>query len=105
MIAYKSSVTIWCQGRLDAQLYVLHKQGSPKLWGTESTEEFGEKAKFFIPSVTKEHVGQYQCYCYTSAGWSEHSDTLEIVVTGKGTVRFSELGSALSIPSSQSSPA
>ncbi|XP_040589767.1 leukocyte immunoglobulin-like receptor subfamily B member 3 [Mesocricetus auratus] len=82
VIAYKSSVTIWCQGRLDAQLYVLHKQGSPKLWGTESTEEFGEKAKFFIPSVTKEHVGQYQCYCYTSAGWSEHSDTLEIVVTG-----------------------
>ncbi|ERE60271.1 leukocyte immunoglobulin-like receptor subfamily B member 3-like protein, partial [Cricetulus griseus] len=82
VIAYKSAVTIWCQGSLDARLYVLHKQGSPKHWGTESPEGFGERAKFSMPSVTEEHVGHYQCYSYSSAGWSEPSDNLEIVVTG-----------------------
>ncbi|XP_035294005.1 leukocyte immunoglobulin-like receptor subfamily B member 3, partial [Cricetulus griseus] len=81
VIALESAVTIWCQGTLDAEMYVLHKEGSQKPWGTQSPEEPGKRAKFSIPYVTQQHGGQYRCYCYSSAGWTERSDTLEIVVT------------------------
>ncbi|OBS63910.1 hypothetical protein A6R68_07551, partial [Neotoma lepida] len=77
-----SSITIWCQGTLDTEMYVLHKEGSQNPWNTQSPEKPENKAKFSIPSVTQEHVRQYHCHCYSSAGWSEHSDSLEIMVTG-----------------------
>uniref|UniRef100_A0A8C8UHW3 Ig-like domain-containing protein n=1 Tax=Peromyscus maniculatus bairdii TaxID=230844 RepID=A0A8C8UHW3_PERMB len=77
-----SHMTIWCQGNLDAEICVLHKEGSQKPWGTQTPENPGNKAKFSIPSVTQQHGGQYRCYCYSSAGWSEPSDTLELVLTG-----------------------
>uniref|UniRef100_A0A8C8W8I2 Ig-like domain-containing protein n=1 Tax=Peromyscus maniculatus bairdii TaxID=230844 RepID=A0A8C8W8I2_PERMB len=80
-----SHMTIWCQGNLDAEICVLHKEGSQKPWGTQTPENPGNKAKFSIPSVTQQHGGQYRCYCYSSAGWSEPSDTLELVLTGEGT--------------------
>ncbi|XP_052616352.1 leukocyte immunoglobulin-like receptor subfamily B member 3 [Peromyscus californicus insignis] len=82
VIASRSAVTIWCQGSLDAEIYVLHKEGSPESWGTQPAEKPDNKAKFSIPSVTQQHGGKYRCYCYSSAGWSERSDPLEIVVTG-----------------------
>ncbi|OBS81409.1 hypothetical protein A6R68_20389, partial [Neotoma lepida] len=82
VVTDRSAVTIWCQGTLDAEIYVLHKEGSQKPWDTQTPEKPENKAKFSIPSVTQQHVGQYHCYCYSSAGWSERSDTLEIVVTG-----------------------
>ncbi|XP_059108769.1 leukocyte immunoglobulin-like receptor subfamily B member 3 [Peromyscus eremicus] len=75
-------MTIWCQGTLDAEICVLHKEGSQKFWGIQTPEKPGNKAKFYIPSVTQQHGGQCHCYCYSSAGWSERSDTLELVVTG-----------------------
>ncbi|XP_036041858.1 leukocyte immunoglobulin-like receptor subfamily B member 3 isoform X2 [Onychomys torridus] len=77
-----SPVTIWCQGIVDAEIYVLHKEGSQKHLGTQIPEKPGNKAKFSIPSVTQQHGGQFRCYCYSSAGWSERSDSLELVVTG-----------------------
>ncbi|XP_057616266.1 leukocyte immunoglobulin-like receptor subfamily B member 3A [Chionomys nivalis] len=83
VIAYKSAMTTLCQGSRDAELYTLHKQGIPKPWVTRSPEKpRKKKANFSIPSVTEKHVGIYQCYYYSMAGWSDHSDTLEIVVTG-----------------------
>uniref|UniRef100_A0A8C8W8I7 Ig-like domain-containing protein n=1 Tax=Peromyscus maniculatus bairdii TaxID=230844 RepID=A0A8C8W8I7_PERMB len=66
VVTYTSAVTIW-------------EARNP--W-TQTPEKPENKAKFSIPSVTQQHGGQYHCYCYSSAGWSEHSDTLEIVVTG-----------------------
>ncbi|EGW13795.1 Leukocyte immunoglobulin-like receptor subfamily B member 3, partial [Cricetulus griseus] len=105
VIALESAVTIWCQGTLDAEMYVLHKEGSQKPWGTQSPEEPGKRAKFSIPYVTQQHGGQYRCYCYSSAGWTERSDTLEIVVTGEGTLGVSAPGSALrSTPHPHPSP-
>ncbi|XP_076424755.1 leukocyte immunoglobulin-like receptor subfamily B member 3A isoform X5 [Peromyscus maniculatus bairdii] len=91
VIASRSAVTIWCQGTLDTEICVLHKEGSPQYWGTQTPEKPENKAKFSIPSVTQQHGGQYRCYCYSSAGWSEHSDILEIVVTGIHTYKPSLL--------------
>ncbi|CAO2627387.1 Leukocyte immunoglobulin-like receptor subfamily B member 3, partial [Lemmus lemmus] len=82
VIAYGSAVTIWCQGTQEAEIYVLHKEGSKSPWDTQITEKPENKVNFSINSVTSQHVGQYHCYCYSSAGWSECSDTLELVVTG-----------------------
>ncbi|XP_059099994.1 leukocyte immunoglobulin-like receptor subfamily B member 3 [Peromyscus eremicus] len=82
VVTSESPMTIWCQGTLDAEICVLHKQGSQKTWGTQTPEKPENKANFSIPSVTQQHGGQYRCYCYSSAGWSERSDTLELVVTG-----------------------
>ncbi|CAO2627383.1 Leukocyte immunoglobulin-like receptor subfamily B member 3 [Lemmus lemmus] len=75
-------MTIWCLGTLDAKLYFLHKEGSQKPLVMQSLEKPENKTKFSIPSVTHLHAGQYHCYCYSSAGWTERSDTLELVVTG-----------------------
>uniref|UniRef100_A0A0U1RP96 Leukocyte immunoglobulin-like receptor, subfamily A (with TM domain), member 6 n=2 Tax=Mus musculus TaxID=10090 RepID=A0A0U1RP96_MOUSE len=75
-------MTIWCQGNLDAEVYFLHNERSQKTQSTQTLQEPGNKGKFFIPSVRRQHAGQYRCYCYSSAGWSQPSDTLELVVTG-----------------------
>lgn len=105
MITSESPVDIWCLGTLEAKIYVLHKEGSQKPWGTQTPEKPESKAKFSIPSVTHLDAGQYRCYCYSSAGWSERSDTLELVVKGEGRVRVSAPVSALrSIPFPQPSP-
>ncbi|KAL1763703.1 leukocyte immunoglobulin-like receptor subfamily B member 3, partial [Sigmodon hispidus] len=82
IVTLGSSMTIWCQGTLDAKIYVLYKVGSPKSWGPQTPEKPENKAKFSISFVTQEHGGKYRCYCYSSAGWTEHSDPLELVVTG-----------------------
>ncbi|XP_076783904.1 paired immunoglobulin-like receptor B isoform X1 [Arvicanthis niloticus] len=82
VIPSRRAMTIWCQGNLDAEICFLNKEGSQETWSTKTSQEPRNKGKFFIPSVTEEHAGQYHCYCYSSAGWSEPSDTLEMVVTG-----------------------
>ena len=82
VITSKRAMTIWCQGNLDAEVYFLHNEKSQKTQSTQTLQEPGNKGKFFIPSVTLQHAGQYRCYCYGSAGWSQPSDTLELVVTG-----------------------
>ncbi|XP_049985765.1 leukocyte immunoglobulin-like receptor subfamily B member 3 [Alexandromys fortis] len=82
MITSGSPMDIWCQGTLEAEIYALHKEGSQKPWGIQTPEKPENKAKFSIPSVTHLDAGQYCCYYYSSAGWSERSDTLELVVTG-----------------------
>ena len=105
VIASKRAMTIWCQGNLDAEVYFLHNEGSQKTQSTQTLQQPGNKGRFFIPSMTRQHAGQYRCYCYSSAGWSQPSDTLELVVTGEGTVRFSTPGSALrSLPFPHSIP-
>uniref|UniRef100_A0A8C6MQT8 Leukocyte immunoglobulin-like receptor, subfamily A (with TM domain), member 6 n=1 Tax=Mus spicilegus TaxID=10103 RepID=A0A8C6MQT8_MUSSI len=82
MITSKRAMTIWCKGNLDAEVYFLHNEGSQKTQSTQTLQEPGNKGRFFFPFVTEQHAGQYRCYCYSSAGWSQPSDTLELVVTG-----------------------
>ncbi|CAH7409747.1 unknown_gene_12354 [Phodopus roborovskii] len=82
VVAIGSPMNISCRGALDVEMYFLHKEGSQQTWGTQTPKKPGDKSTFSIPSVTEDSGGQYRCYSYRSSGWSERSDSLELVVTG-----------------------
>ncbi|XP_051017785.1 leukocyte immunoglobulin-like receptor subfamily A member 6 [Acomys russatus] len=76
-----SPMTIWCEGTHETEIYMLCREQSQEYWSTQN-QKGHNKANFTISSVTHLNAGQYQCYSYTSVGWSEPSATLELVVTG-----------------------
>ncbi|XP_036922871.1 leukocyte immunoglobulin-like receptor subfamily A member 6 [Sturnira hondurensis] len=77
-----SSVTIWCQGSLQAQEFRLHKEGSPQPWGRQKPLQPADKAKFSITYMTEYSAGRYHCSYLSQGVWSEYSDPLELVLTG-----------------------
>ncbi|CAH7409298.1 leukocyte immunoglobulin-like receptor subfamily A member 5 [Phodopus roborovskii] len=76
------AVTIWCLGTPEAQEYYLYKEESSKPFKTQSLLKPWNKANFSIPFMTEYDAGLYHCYYHSPAGWSEHSNFLELVVTG-----------------------
>ncbi|XP_004409625.1 PREDICTED: leukocyte immunoglobulin-like receptor subfamily B member 3-like [Odobenus rosmarus divergens] len=82
VIPWRTSVTIWCQGSLEAQEYCLRKEGNTGTWDKPPALEPGDKAKFSIRHMADVHAGQYLCSYRSPTGWSEPSDPLELVVTG-----------------------
>uniref|UniRef100_A0A8C0WVS5 Leukocyte immunoglobulin-like receptor subfamily A member 5 n=1 Tax=Castor canadensis TaxID=51338 RepID=A0A8C0WVS5_CASCN len=82
VITWGEKVTIWCEGTLKGQKYLLNKEGSPAPWDRVYLLEPGNKAKFSITKMTENYAGLYECYYYSLASWSEHSEPLELVVTG-----------------------
>uniref|UniRef100_A0A4W2I4Q4 Uncharacterized protein n=1 Tax=Bos indicus x Bos taurus TaxID=30522 RepID=A0A4W2I4Q4_BOBOX len=83
VVPWGSPVTIWCQGPPGAQEFHLDKEGNPDLWDREKPPGPGDKARFSILYMREDHAGSYRCYYRTRTGWSERSDPLELVVTGR----------------------
>ncbi|XP_036896543.1 leukocyte immunoglobulin-like receptor subfamily A member 5 [Sturnira hondurensis] len=77
-IPWLFSVTIWCQGVLEAQEYCLHKEEMHTSWDREKPLEPGDKAKFVTDSS---HAERYCCKYHTPTGWSEPSDPLQLEAT------------------------
>ncbi|XP_076783519.1 leukocyte immunoglobulin-like receptor subfamily A member 6 [Arvicanthis niloticus] len=82
MIALYKPVIIWCQGSSEAQEYLLHKERSNNPWDKVLPLETRNKAKFYIDLMTASYAGIYKCYYKSAAGFSEHSDDMELVMTG-----------------------
>ncbi|XP_029413199.1 leukocyte immunoglobulin-like receptor subfamily A member 5 [Nannospalax galili] len=77
-----TQVTISCEGIAGAFEFFLYKGGRKDSWWSQTPLYPGNRAHWFIPSIEMNHAGQYNCSFSSHAGWSEHSDSLELVVTG-----------------------
>ncbi|XP_072463596.1 natural cytotoxicity triggering receptor 1-like [Notamacropus eugenii] len=74
------SVTLRCQGSLEADDYRLEKcSARTKIMNAKPS---GIEGKFHMPSVTDKDAGTHVCLYRHSSFWSERSDPLELVVTG-----------------------
>uniref|UniRef100_H0WLB7 Ig-like domain-containing protein n=1 Tax=Otolemur garnettii TaxID=30611 RepID=H0WLB7_OTOGA len=82
VIPWGKPVTIWCLGTLDARQYDLVEEGSAVPWVRHSPLQPGNKVMFPLPFMTEHYAGRYHCFYQSPAGWSEPSDTLELVATG-----------------------
>uniref|UniRef100_G1QDA6 Ig-like domain-containing protein n=1 Tax=Myotis lucifugus TaxID=59463 RepID=G1QDA6_MYOLU len=82
VIPWGSPVTIWCQGIPGVEEYRLVKVGSQAPWKIQKPQDPVDKAKFSISHMTEHDAGRYQCHYLSSNSWSEHSEPLDLVVTG-----------------------
>lgn len=85
-------MTIVCKGTTGAKVYSLYKDGYKYLSPTEIPQNSIDKAEFTISNIEYHHAGRYSCQYQTHDGWSEHSESLKLVVTGERTHRVHSLG-------------
>uniref|UniRef100_A0A8C6FFD1 Ig-like domain-containing protein n=1 Tax=Moschus moschiferus TaxID=68415 RepID=A0A8C6FFD1_MOSMO len=83
VVPWGSPVTIWYQGPPGALDFRLDKEGISVGWDRQKLLEAGDKAKFSIHYMGQDNTGSYQCYYSIPTRWSEPSDPLELVLTGR----------------------
>uniref|UniRef100_F7D9H5 Ig-like domain-containing protein n=1 Tax=Monodelphis domestica TaxID=13616 RepID=F7D9H5_MONDO len=78
------AVTLRCRGSWEAEEWRLEKWGGSGWSQIKAVRGAGNEGEFSLPSVTSHDAGTYRClYRHPSSWWSERSDPLELVVTGK----------------------
>ena len=85
MVSKQNKVTFLCEGTTGAKEYRIYKETYQNLWHTEIAQNPKNKNEFSISKVDYHHAGRYRCQYQTLDGWSESSDSLELVVTGERT--------------------
>lgn len=83
MVPNGASVFIWCQGTHRALEYQLHFEGLRSALERPNAPGLTNKVKFSIRSMTSSTAGRYTCFYQTGGLWSEPSDPLDLVITGK----------------------
>ncbi|XP_069919579.1 leukocyte immunoglobulin-like receptor subfamily A member 6 [Oryctolagus cuniculus] len=82
LVAGGSSVTLWCQGSLEAEYYLVYKEGRHLPLEVRAQQDSRHKADFPITmSMSSYHTGQYWCVYRTPLGLSQPSDPLTLVLT------------------------
>uniref|UniRef100_H9H751 Ig-like domain-containing protein n=1 Tax=Monodelphis domestica TaxID=13616 RepID=H9H751_MONDO len=78
------AVTLRCRGSWEAVEWRLEKRGGSGWSLIKAVRQAGNEGEFSLPSVTSHDAGTYRClYRHSSYRWSDRSDPLELVVTGK----------------------
>ncbi|XP_053512714.1 leukocyte immunoglobulin-like receptor subfamily B member 3 [Artibeus jamaicensis] len=83
IISKGSPVTIWCQGSLQADAYILYKERSSEPSDRSIPPASSNKIGFLIQSMSSQHTGLYQCEYSTGGRLSERSEPLLLVLTGE----------------------
>uniref|UniRef100_A0A8C9JQS4 Immunoglobulin alpha Fc receptor n=1 Tax=Panthera tigris altaica TaxID=74533 RepID=A0A8C9JQS4_PANTA len=82
VIPWNESVKILCWGTPESYLYQLEILRNSTFEVVEKKLGFQEKAEFLISHMNTNTAGRYQCQYRKEYKLSEHSKTLELVVTG-----------------------
>lgn len=91
-VVYKqTTVTFLCEGTTEVKEYHLYKDGYQYLRTTEIPQNPRDKTEFSISKIGPQEAGRYSCRYWTHRGWSEYSDSLELVVTGERKLMDSRL--------------
>ncbi|XP_053512713.1 leukocyte immunoglobulin-like receptor subfamily A member 2 [Artibeus jamaicensis] len=88
MVTKGSSVTIWCQGSLQADAYILYRHRGSQPLNRRIPQDSSNKTGFLIQSMSSEYTGLYQCAYSTGERLSERSEPLLLVLTGKENPRL-----------------
>ncbi|XP_053770910.1 leukocyte immunoglobulin-like receptor subfamily B member 5 isoform X7 [Desmodus rotundus] len=88
MVRERSPVTIWCQGSLKADGYILYKDRGSKPFDTRVPQASSNKTGFLIQSMSSHYTGLYRCAYSTGGSLSQRSEPLLLVVTGVHSTPF-----------------
>ncbi|KAM6223563.1 immunoglobulin alpha Fc receptor-like [Rhynchocyon petersi] len=84
VIPWNETVTVLCKGPPESYLYRLEilRNSEYRLVGEKMGFHKDEEVDFTIRSMDASSSGRYYCSYRTVSGWSEHSDALDLAVTG-----------------------
>ena len=85
VVSKQNKVTLLCEGATGAKEYIFYQETYQTRWQRVISQNPKNKNEFSISKLDHQHAGRYRCQYQTLNGWSEYSDSLELVVTGERT--------------------